>query len=319
MANLRHALEMQERSSERPVVLEARELIKDYPKLRAVDGVSISLRAGICFGLLGPNGAGKTTTIEMLEGVTTPTSGAVLFRGQPAGDEFRARSGIQFQATALQDFLKVSEVLSLFRNLYDQQGALAEIIELTEIGEFLDRETDKLSGGQRQRMLLAVALVNDPEVLFLDEPTTGLDPQARRAFWEMVHRLKKRGKTIVMTTHYMEEAYELCDEIAIMDRGRIIARGEPDALLQEHFQTTTLVLPRAAVAGREALLASSPVFGHDGTVVRETDSQVEIQTLQINAVLGELLRLQRDLSQLQVRSPTLDDLFLRLTGRELRE
>jgi len=303
------------------IILEAKNLVKDYPKLRAVDGVSLSLAAGQCLGLLGPNGAGKTTTIEMLEGITKPSSGAVWFLGQPAGSEFRQRAGIQFQATALQDFLKVSEVLNLFQSLYERKCPLEEIIQLCDIGDFLDQYTDQLSGGQRQRVLLAIALVNDPDVLFLDEPTTGLDPQARRGFWQMIHQLKARGKTILLTTHYMEEAYELCDQIAIMDKGRIIAGGPPDDLLRQYFQTMTIVLPRRVVGGRQHLEQESSLFANPAVVVRvlEGENQVEIQTPSVNQVLAEFIKLQIDLSELQVRTPTLEDLFLELTGKELRE
>jgi len=166
--------------------LEARRLVKHYPGVVAVDDVSFSVPEGICFGLLGPNGAGKTTTIEIIEGVTEATSGEVWYRGEPAGRRFREEVGIQFQNTALQDHLRVGETLEMFQKLYDRRGNLAEIIEQCALSDLLNRDNRKLSGGQRQRLLLAIALVNEPKIVFLDEPTTGLDPQARRNFWDLV-------------------------------------------------------------------------------------------------------------------------------------
>src|SRR5579862_859405 len=198
----------------------------------------------MCFGLLGPNGAGKTTTIEIMEGILTATSGEVRYRGAPLGQRFREQAGILFQKTALQDFLTVRQSLTLFRGLYDRGLDVEDVIRLCALEKLAGRDNRKLSGGQQQRLLLAIALVNDPAILFLDEPTTGLDPQARRNFWELIQSIKARNKTIILTTHYMEEAELLCDDIAIMDRGRIIARGPPQRLLREHFAEVLLELPR---------------------------------------------------------------------------
>src|SRR6201997_4198623 len=225
-------------------ILEVRNLIKRYPNVNAVDGVSFSVPEGICFGLLGPNGAGKTTTIEVKEGILTPTSGEVLYRGELLGARFREEAGILFQKTALQDFLTVRQTLTLFRRLYDRGLDVEEVIQLCALEKLASRDNRKLSGGQQQRLLLAVALVNDPAILFLDEPTTGLDPQARRNFWELIQSIKARKKTIILTTHYMDEAEILCVDIAIMDRGQIIARGGPRQLLQEHFEEVLLEIPR---------------------------------------------------------------------------
>ena len=177
----------------RPIALEARNLVKDYPGLRAVDGISFKVPEGICFGLLGPNGAGKTTTVEIIEGVIGATSGEVYYYGEIAGSRFRQEAGIQFQNTALQDYLTVRETIQLFRSLYDRQANIDDIIEQCSLGDLLDRDNRKLSGGQRQRLLLAVALVNRPRLIFLDEPTTGLDPQARRNFWELVKSIRADG------------------------------------------------------------------------------------------------------------------------------
>ncbi len=195
-------------------------LVKRYADNTAVDGLSFSVPAGCCFGLLGPNGAGKTTTIEIMEGILAPTAGTVLYRGAPLGERFRAEAGILFQKTALQDFLTVRQTLQMFRGLYDHGLSVDEVIRLCSLEKLLGRDNKKLSGGQLQRLLLGVALVNDPQILFLDEPTTGLDPQARRRFWELVQSIKAQRKTIILTTHYMEEAQLLCDEIVIVDHGR---------------------------------------------------------------------------------------------------
>ena len=229
------------------IALEARNLVKEYPGVLAVNGVSFTVPEGICFGLLGPNGAGKTTTVEIIEGVTRPTSGEVYYYGQIAGDRFRQEAGIQFQNTALQDHITVLETLKMFRSLYSRQANLDDLVEQCSLGDLLDRDNRKLSGGQRQRLLLAVALVNRPRLVFLDEPTTGLDPQARRNFWELVQRIRANGATIVLTTHYMDEAQVLCDDIAIMDEGKIIARGAPDDLLHDRFGDELLHLPHGEI------------------------------------------------------------------------
>jgi ABC-2 type transport system ATP-binding protein len=289
-------------------IVEVRDLVKQYPKVRAVDGVSFAVPEGICFGLLGPNGAGKTTTIEILEGLSRPTAGAVRFRGQPLGADYRERIGIQFQHTALQDFLTVRENLNFFAALYRNRAPQEQLIERCRLAEFLDRDTGKLSGGQRQRVLLAIALVNDPELLFLDEPTTGLDPQARRNFWDLIRDIRGRGKTIVLTTHYMEEAYVLCDDIAIMDHGRVIARGSPQRLLADHYNDVVVELPQSALNGREDW--PFPVVQHA--------ERVEIMTSDVNATVGTLLSSGVSLAELKVRPRTLEDLFLELTGKELR-
>ena len=294
------------------IVLEARSLVKRYPgaPANAVDGLSLAVRKGACFGLLGPNGAGKTTTVEIMEGITAPDAGEVLYRGAPLGADFRERSGIQFQETALQEKLTVRELLALFSSLYPRAAELGELVKLCDLGEFLDRDFKKLSGGQRQRVLLAIALVNDPDVVFLDEPTTGLDPQARRNFWDLVRLIKKRGKTLLLTTHYMEEAYALCDEVAIMDRGRVIAQGEPDHLLKKHFDGVTIELPKANFRA-----PASPLPGK----VVEREGTIEIMTSEVDATLAALIGAGVSLARLKVRARTLEDLFLELTGRELRE
>lgn len=290
-------------------ILEARNLVMDYPGVRAVDGVSIRISPGECLGLLGPNGAGKTTTVEIMEGILAPTSGEVLYKGRPAGRDFHAEAGIQFQSTALQDYLTVGETLELFRALYGAPRELDELIRTCALTDILDRDTRKLSGGQRQRLLLAVALVNHPTVLFLDEPTTGLDPQSRRNFWDVIHAIKESRTTIVLTTHYMEEAYVLCDRIAIMDHGHIIADGAPDALLKHHYDDVILQLPQSDFP--------AALDGLDHIVI-EKEALVEIRTDDVNHAIAELTRLDVPLNHLRIRPRNLEDLFLDLTGKELR-
>ena len=290
-------------------LLETRSLIKHFRGIQAVNGIDLAIPPGCCFGLLGPNGAGKTTTVEMLEGIQQPTSGTIRYRGEALGAQFRQEIGIMFQATALQDHITGRENLQMFGRFYRRTLPAAELIEACALGEFLDRDTRKLSGGQRQRLLLAIALVNDPELIFLDEPTTGLDPQARRNFWDLVHQIKARGKTVLLTTHYMEEAYHLCDEIAIMDHGRIIAQGTPHALLAAHFDDVVLQLPLADFPDPPPLLGLTMMQGRDA---------VEILTCDVNAAIQELLAQHISLARLQIRPRTLEDLFLELTGRELR-
>jgi ABC-2 type transport system ATP-binding protein len=292
-----------------PTVLEARNLVKQYPGVLAVDHVSFSVREGGCFGLLGPNGAGKTTTVEMIEGVTPPDSGEILYYGEPTGRRFREEAGIQFQNTALQDFLTVRETVQLFRSLYDRKADIEHIIEECSLGELLDRDNRKLSGGQRQRLLLAVALVNRPKLVFLDEPTTGLDPQARRNFWELVKRIRAAGTTLVLTTHYMDEAHVLCDEIAIMDAGRIVAQGNPDVLLQRHYRNVVIELPLGDISGDLA-----PIDHR----VLEARGVVEISTDDVNTTLKLLATRVTGLNRMKIRQPNLEDLFLDLTGHSLR-
>ncbi|MEN8167049.1 MAG: ABC transporter ATP-binding protein [Pseudomonadota bacterium] len=292
-----------------PVLLEVRDLVKHYRDIVAVDGISFSIAKGLCFGLLGPNGAGKTTTVEMLEGVNPPTRGEILYLGSPIGPQFKEDAGIMFQRTALQDHITVREALSMFQQLYRRSTSIEKLIEQYSLQEFVDRDTRKLSGGQRQRLLLAIAMINAPDILFLDEPTTGLDPQSRRNFWRLVKSIKAMEKTVVLTTHYMEEAYMLCDEIAIMDHGRIIAQGTPDQLLAEHFNDVVLVLPEDDFHADLEVLPNA-IFNEDG--------KVEILSRDVNATIIRLLELGTSLSQLQIRPRTLEDLFLELTGKELR-
>jgi ABC-2 type transport system ATP-binding protein len=289
--------------------LEARNLVKRYPGVLAVNDVSFAVAEGVCFGLLGPNGAGKTTTVEIIEGVTPATSGEVIYFGEPAGRRFREEAGIQFQNTALQDYLTVRETLEMFQRLYDRHADLDRIVEDCSLGDLLDRDNRKLSGGQRQRLFLAVALVNAPRLVFLDEPTTGLDPQARRNFWTLVQRIQANGTTIILTTHYMDEAHVLCDEIAIMDAGRIIASGAPDELLRDRYEGLIIELPLEDISGDLDGIEHS-VFENQGIV--------EIQSTDVSASLETLAPRVENLNRVRIRQPNLEDLFLDLTGHSLR-
>jgi ABC-2 type transport system ATP-binding protein len=296
-------------SLQRTPILEVRELVKQYSTVNAVNGLSFSIPQGVCFGLLGPNGAGKTTTIEIMEGILTPTSGEVRYRGEALGARFRQEAGILFQKTALQDFLTVRQSLELFRRLYDRGLDIDEVIRLCSLEDLAKRDNSKLSGGQLQRLLLGIALVNDPEVVFLDEPTTGLDPQARRNFWELVQTIKARRKTIILTTHYMEEAELLCDEIVIVDRGRVISQGKPQDLLLQHFADVLLELPLQDFPEPARRLPLN---------IRQARDRIEISTHDVEATLRMLLKANVPLRSLRIRPANLEDLFLELTGKELR-
>ena len=290
-------------------ILEVKDLKKEYPGVKAVDGISFSVKKGTCFGLLGPNGAGKTTAIEIIEGITASDGGSILYKNRPIGRDFHKETGIQFQATALQDFLTVKETLQLFHKLYPNPSNFDEIVEECSLNNLLSRDNRKLSGGQRQRLLVAIALVNQPELLFMDEPTTGLDPQARRNFWNMVEKIKLRNTTLILTTHYMEEADFLCDEIAIMDKGKIIAYGEPKQLIAQHFKEVVLELPEDEVKNHALNIPMEYEFKF---------GYLEIYTHDIPTALNLLKEQNIPLDKLKIRPFNLEDLFLKLTGSELR-
>jgi len=292
-----------------PNILEVKDLKKEYPGVKAVDGISFSVKKGTCFGLLGPNGAGKTTAIEIIEGITASDGGSILYKNRPIGRDFHKETGIQFQATALQDFLTVKETLQLFHKLYPNPSNFDEIVEECSLNNLLSRDNRKLSGGQRQRLLVAIALVNQPELLFMDEPTTGLDPQARRNFWNMVEKIKLRNTTLILTTHYMEEADFLCDEIAIMDKGKIIAYGEPKQLIAQHFKEVVLELPEDEVKNHVLNIPMEYEFKF---------GYLEIYTHDIPTALNLLKEQNIPLDKLKIRPFNLEDLFLKLTGSELR-
>lgn len=290
--------------------IEVIHLKKVYGENIAVHDVSFRVREGICFGLLGPNGAGKTTTMEIVEDIIPATSGEILFRGQPRNPSFREEIGIQFQHTSLLNFLSVEETLHSFHKLYQHPEDLERLIELCDLQPLLQRRNNQLSGGQLQRLMLALALINKPHLVFLDEPSTGLDPQSRRNLWDIVRTIKADGKTIIMTTHSMEEAETLCDEVAIMDNGKIIAWDTPANLILTHCQGSSIVLPESAFRVKlEAL--PFPWKRRTNTILLETPS--------VQEGLNTLLDLDIDLTEMSVHSPNLEDVFLCLTGRELRD
>ncbi len=289
--------------------MEVVDLVKHFPGVKAVDGISFAIPSGACFGLLGPNGAGKTTSMEIIEGILFPTSGEVRYRGERRGRGTNSEIGVQLQNTELPQYLTVGETLRTFRSFYGKRADMDWLVASCRLDDILDRDNRKISGGQKQRLLLAMALANDPDLVILDEPTTGLDPQARRHLWEIVRGLKATGKTILLTTHYMEEAEILCDSLAIMDSGKIIAAGSPDDLLRSHCGGIAVQL--YGVTDSRAL---------EGLPwdVRTIDGRVEIFTDSLNDCMRALLDRGIDLSSMTVRSWNLEDLFLNLTGRDLR-
>lgn len=292
-------------------ILEVKNLIKDYPGgLRAVNGISFAVMPGICFGLLGPNGAGKTTTLEMIENTLSITAGEVLYKGHPRGQAFREEVGIQFQSTELPQYLTVAETLRTFHRLYTRRADFEAIVEICQLRELLQRDNRKISGGQKQRLLLALALINQPDLVFLDEPTTGMDPQARRNLWEIVQAIKKEGKTVVLTTHYMDEAQLLCDTIAIMDQGQILTEGSPQELIRRYCPYVSVLLPLSTPT---ELLTDFP------WPVETRPEAYEIQAQDSRACLQELMRREIELSAISIHAPNLEDVFLTLTGRSLRE
>jgi ABC-2 type transport system ATP-binding protein len=303
-----------------PLVL--RHLRKTYGDVVAVDGLDLEIRPGECFGLLGPNGAGKTTTIEICEGLTEPDAGEVLILGRRWGAhdrELRELLGISLQETQFAEKLTVAETVRLFRSFYPRGPEPADVIELVQLDEKAGARVGQLSGGQRQRLALACALVGDPELLFLDEPTTGLDPQARRQLWELIERFRAGGRSILLTTHYMEEAERLCDRVAIVDHGRVIAHGTPRELIASLGAEHVLEF---AVADGE-LVDSAAIAGVIGGEPGRQDGVWRLQVSELHeampALLGELRRQGVRLSELRTHSATLEDVFVTLTGRQLRD
>lgn len=289
-------------------LLTVNNLRKRYGENSAVNDISFSVPKGTCFGLLGPNGAGKTTTMEVVEGIIDATSGTILYKGQERDSSFREDSGIQFQHTSLLNFLSVRETLHCYQRLFKHPEELDNLISQCNLFSILDQRNNQLSGGQQQRLMLALALVNKPELLFLDEPSTGLDPQSRRYLWAIVEKIKSDGKTIVMTTHSMEEAEFLCDTIAIMDKGTIIAKGSPGALISRYGKTNTITLPLSALEHKN--------LDVDYTV---RGSEIVIHSKDVEKTLRVLMHEAINLKEMVIHSPNLEDVFLHLTGRRLRD
>ena len=305
---------------------------KAFADVRAVDGLDLEVARGECFGLLGPNGAGKTTTIEICEGLTAPDAGTVELLGlnwAAGAAELRQRIGIQLQETQFPDKLTVEETLRLFRSFFKRGISVNESIETAQLEEKRNSRVAELSGGQKQRLAMACALVGDPELLFLDEPTTGLDPQARRHLWDLVDRLKQAGRTIILTTHYMEEAERLCERVAILDHGRVIALGTPQQLIATLGGEDIVEFAVGAVepGGHEAshtivdagLLRA--ISGVQSATVDEGLHRLSVTELHVAVprIFAALRGQGLHLSEFRTHSATLEDVFVKLTGRNLRD
>ena len=302
-------------------VIRVRGLTKRYGDVQAVDGIDFDVAKGEIFGLLGPNGAGKTTTVEILEGLREPDGGEVSVLGVNVArdaDAIKPRIGVSLQTAALYPKLTVTELIDLFRSFYPRSRPTKDVMDALELGERHNARSQDLSGGQRQRLAVALSLVNDPELVFLDEPTTGLDPAARRSLWDIVEGLKADGRSVLLTTHYMEEAEILCDRLAIMDHGRILEMGTVESLVSKHFQERTVRFDRLDGLAPEELERLPEV-----TSVKEDTDEVLMYTKDPGRTIGALLDLadSRGLEpqNLGIRRATLEDVFLDLTGRALRD
>jgi len=301
--------------------LRIRGLRKAFPKVLAVDGVDLEVARGEVFGLLGPNGAGKTTTLEIIEGITRADSGDIEILGLTwarQASEIRARIGVQLQSTSLFNKITPREALNLYGAYYPKCRSAEDLLRLVQLEDKADAYHITLSGGQQQRLALALALVNDPELVFLDEPTTGLDPQARRSLWEVVRRMKGEGRTVVLTTHYMDEAEALCDRLAIMDHGKVIATGTPASLIAD------LAIPSVVELTFEGQAPEPGPFAATlGQAVERRGDLWEIPTPDSKALLPRLLEAAETAAvpfqQVHIRRATLEDVFLQRTGRSLRE
>ena len=302
-------------------VIRAGNVRKSYGEVRAVDGISFEVARGDVFGLLGPNGAGKTTTVEMLEGLRQPDDGTLEVLGIDVSrdpDALKERIGVALQTAELYPKLTVVEVLDLFRSFYRRSLPTEQLISFLDLGERRNAQTRQLSGGQRQRLAVALALVNDPEVVFLDEPTTGLDPAARRALWTLVEQLRDRGTTVLLTTQYMEEAEALCDQVAIMDHGHILDMGTVAELVSRRFHEKAVQFDRIDGLGDDRLTTIAAV-----TSVRHDDGEVLLYSRDVPATIQDLLAVTDAMGaepqNLTIRRATLEDVFLELTGRAMRD
>lgn len=302
-------------------VIEVTSLVKYYGAVKAVDGISFDVIEGEVFGMLGPNGAGKTTTVEIVEGLRPADGGRAAVLGIDVSKDSRAvkeRIGVQPQSPALFPSLTVQETVRFFASMYRKSLASSRIVELAALQASRNVLFKNLSGGQQQRLSVALAFVNDPEILFLDEPTTGLDPQARRAMWDVIETFRHKGKTVVLTTHYMEEAQRLCDRIAIMDYGKIIAMDTPQRLIEAHSRESAIQFKMKDYPGDDVIGALPDV----SKVHRDGDDTI-VYTDNIPSAIGGLLNMasgrSAELSELFVRQATLEDVFLKLTGKRIRD
>jgi ABC-2 type transport system ATP-binding protein len=311
------------------VAIQCRDLRKTYDgKVEAVRGLNLEIQTGECFGLLGPNGAGKTTTIEILEGLLAPTSGEVSILGHSWREnarEMREWLGISLQETRLSEKLSVRETVELFASFYREPRSSDEVLEQLQLTEKADAWVGKLSGGQRQRLAVATALVCNPKILFLDEPTTGLDPQSRRQLWDIIREFQRAGGTVLLTTHYMDEAERLCDRLAIVDHGQIIAEGSPPDLIERLGGHHVVEFAVGASTNGNSDGAALAVWRALPSVesVREDDGMVALSVkephLTIPALLDAVRKQGSELQHLTTRQASLEDVFVRLTGRHLRE
>jgi ABC-2 type transport system ATP-binding protein len=307
------------------VALRCTALVKKYADVTAVNGLDLEIRAGECFGLLGPNGAGKTTTVEILEGLSRPDSGAVelfgLRWGEGRDQELRERIGVQLQETQLADKLTVAETVRMFRSFYSRGQEVDDVIRLVSLEEKRRAYVGKLSGGQKQRLAVACALVGAPDLLFLDEPTTGLDPQARLQLWDIVEKFRAAGGTILLTTHYMDEAARLCDRIAIIDHGKVIALGTPTELIASLGADQIIEFSVISANGNFQTAVLTKLPGVTALHAKEDGYLLNVSQIgaSLPALLAELERQEVRLSQLTTHQATLEDVFVSLTGRMLRD
>lgn len=309
--------------------IEVSNLVKTYGKLRAVDGISFTVEEGEVFGMLGPNGAGKTTTVEILVGLRQRDKGSVTVVGaDPAKEPHKVKSriGVQLQTPSLYPRLTVSEIVGLFRTFYPNPLPADEIIEKVGLGDKRKAFASSLSGGQRQRLAVALAMLSNGEVMFLDEPTTGLDPQARRALWDVINTLREEGKTVFLTTHYMEEAEKLCDRVAVVDQGKIIAMGSPKDLIAEHFKERAIEFSINAQNDITAQAGNNrePYQKIAGVCrVQISDGLVTLYSEHVSVTISDLVENAEkqgyEIDDITVRNATLEDVFLKLTGRRIRE
>jgi ABC-2 type transport system ATP-binding protein len=302
-------------------IIEVHNLTKHYGPVQALRGVSFEVQEGEVFGLLGPNGAGKTSTVEILEGLRPPDGGIVSVCGldpQTPGDTFKQEIGAVLQATALPDKLRVGEAISMFASFYKRRRDPAALLKRFGLEEKRNTFYSQLSGGQKQRLALAMSLVNEPRVLFLDEPTAGLDPQVRREIYTIIEELKKERKTILLTTHYIEEAEKLCDRVAVVDQGRVIAQGTPRELKQRSAGTTRIELRLARPESDAALKQLEGVAD-----CRASDGVYVVHSTRVPQTIVSLVKYLEangnELSSLDIAAPSLEDVFLELTGRSLRD
>jgi ABC-2 type transport system ATP-binding protein len=303
--------------------LQLRSLRKHYKDVRAVDGLDLDVYPGECFGLLGPNGAGKTTTLEICEGLKTPDAGEVTVLGlrwDRDASQLRRRIGVSLQETQFSEKLSVEETVAMFRSFYAGGDSVAAVLGQVQLSEKAGARVGSLSGGQKQRLAIACALVGEPELLFLDEPTTGLDPQSRRQLWELIGGFKANGRTVILTTHYMDEAERLCDRVAVVDHGRIIALGTPRELIASLGAEQVVELTLDDDAGGQSA-ASAAVPGVLGT--KQEGTTLSLRVTRLHETLPRILEALRQagvpIAELRTHAPTLEDVFVALTGRHLRD